>query len=268
MAVDRLGRRDRFTRTPTGKRLSLNERDLDILHWLYRYRYLRQDQLVHILAPRSPKRLIERLGDLFHETGFINRPQLQAPLFDARATPMLYEVSTKGIRYLESLGALPHRAVTFSKRSRRSFSPQFLHTMMIIETLLGIELETRTEANRRLVPVDEILAKAPTETAASRNPLAIDVRHQGKSTKIIPDGLYGIEYEQSGIKGYRFWALECERTSPQNRSTRKHSSTAKKKELYAALLQDQIFKERWGIPNLDVSFVTKNGQMSTLQRTA
>lgn len=268
MAVDRLGRRDRFTRTPTGKRLSLNERDLDILHWLYRYRYLRQDQLVHILAPRSPKRLIERLGDLFHETGFINRPQLQAPLFDARATPMLYEVSTKGIRYLESLGALPHRAVTFSKRSRSSFNPQFLHTMMVIETLLSIELETRRNPDQRFVPVDEILARAPKDTQETRNSLAIEVRYKGKSTKIIPDELYGIEFDQGGSKGYRFWVLECERTSPQNRSTRKHSSTAKKKELYAALLKDRTFKERWGIPNLDVSFVTKNGQMSTLQRTA
>lgn len=255
MAIDRLGRRDRFTRTPSGKRLSLNARDKEILHWLYRYRYLRQDQLAQIFKPQSPKRLIERLGDLFHETGFINRPQIQAPLFDARATPMLYEISTKGIRYLESLDALPHRAVTFSKRARNSFSPQFLHTMMVIETLLGIELETHQHPDQRFVPVDEILARAPHDTQESRNPLAIEVRYKGKSTKIIPDGLYGIEYDQNGTKGYRFWALECERTSPQNRSNRKHSSAAKKKELYAALLKDQTFKARWGIPNLDVQFV-------------
>jgi len=255
MAVDRLGRRDRFQRTPTGKRLSLTERDQQVLQWLYRYRYLRQDQLVQIFEPKSPKRFIERLGDLFHESGFINRPQIQAPLFDARATPMLYEISLRGTRYLEGLDTLPHRAVTFSKRPRTSFNPQFLHTMMIIETLLGIELETQAEPCQRFVPVDEILAKAPKETQTAKNPLAVPIRFKGKATQIIPDGLYGIEYDQDGSKGYRFWALECERTSPQRRSNRMLSSSAKKKELYAALLHDQTFKERWGIPNLAVKFV-------------
>ncbi|KPN63889.1 Replication-relaxation [Aliiroseovarius crassostreae] len=265
MAVDRLGRRDRFVRTPTGKRLSLTSRDQEILHWLYRYRYLRQDQLVQIFAPKSDKRFNERLGDLFHETGLINRPQVQAPLFDARSTPMLYEITPKGIRYLESTGALPHRTVTFSKRPRGSFSPHFLHTMMIIESLLEIELQTQDEPNQRFVPVDEILAKAPKETQSVRNPLAIPVRIKGKAMQIIPDALYGIEYDQGDQKTYRFWALECERSSPKNRSTRKLSSTAKKKDLYAALLRGRGFKERWGIPNLHIRFVDRKEQTEVFE---
>lgn len=74
-------------------------------------------------------------------------------------------------------------------------------------------------------------------------------------TEVVLDGFYGIEFDQGGTKGYRFWVLECERTSPQNRSNRKHCSTAKKEELYAALIKDPTFKARWGIPNLDVQFV-------------
>ncbi len=260
MAIDRLGRRDRFKRTPSGKRLTLTTRDQGILHWLHRYRYLRQDQLVQIFAPKSDKRFIERLGDLFHETGFINRPQVQAPLFDARATPMLYEISAKGVRYLESIDALPPRAVTFSKRSRNSFSPQFLHTMMIIETLLEIELKAQDMPSQRFVPVDEILAKAPQAVRDVRDPLAVPVRIKGKVTQIIPDGLYGIEYDQGEQKGYRIFALECERTSPANRSTRKLSSTAKKKELYAALIKSGAFNKHWGIPNLKLNLISRKGQ--------
>ncbi len=265
MAVDRLGRRDRFTRTPTGKRLTLTSRDQEILRWLYRYRYLRQDQLVQIFAPKSAKRFNERLGDLFHETGFINRPQVQAPLFDTRSTPMLYEITPKGMCYLESTGALPSRAVTFSKRPRGSFSPQFLHTMMIIKSLLEIELRTQTEPNQRFVPVDEVLAKEPTEIQTARNPLAVPVRIKGKAMQIIPDALYGIEYDQGDQKTYRFWALECERSSPKSRSTRKLSSTAKKKELYAALLRERGFNTHWGIPNLHVLFVNRKGQAEVFE---
>lgn len=263
-AVDSLGRRSRFERNPRGKRLRLTPRDQSILEWLYRYRYLRQDHLIWILAPKSPKRLAERLGDLFHETGFINRPMLQAPLFDARATPMLYEISDKGMAYLEALNVLPHRAVTFSRRHRDAFSPQFLHTMMIIEGILEVELSTQKEPGQRFVPVDEILARAPEATQKAKNPLAIPVRMEGRETHIIPDALYGIEYESKSGKGYRFWALECERTSPAYRSDTSASSSAKKRAAYAALKKAKGYKTHWGIPNLDVRILDRKGYSEDL----
>ncbi|MEQ9069835.1 MAG: replication-relaxation family protein, partial [Gimesia chilikensis] len=218
---DSLGRRLRFLRRPAGKQIMHTERDTQILYWLYRYRYLRASHLENIFLPRSPKRFIERLGDLYHETGYINRLKMQPALLDAHATSMLYEISPRGIDFLTLNGALPHRAVTFSRRSSRSYSPQLLHTMMIIETLLAIECTAMKEPGQRFVPVDEILARAPPSTANARNPLAIPVTlepNAGHSivrkrveTVLIPDALYGIEYEAGGEKRYRFWALECER---------------------------------------------------------
>ncbi|WHP67301.1 replication-relaxation family protein [Phaeobacter inhibens] len=232
----------------------MTPRDQEILSWLYRYRYLRHDHLIRIFAPKSPKRFAERLGDLFHETGFINRPLLQAPLFDARATPMMYEISNKGVTYLEALKLLPHRAVTFSRRPRDSFNPQMLHTMMIVESLLEAELATQPEPDQRFVPVDEILARAPEATQKARNPLALPARIDGRKTQLIPDALYGIEYQVDGESRYRFYALECERTSPAFRSGSLTSSTRKKKAAYAAAIQMQAFRAKWGIPNLEVRF--------------
>ena len=220
----------------------LGQRDLDILSWLYRYRYLRQTHLQMLVQPVSQKRFVERLGDLFHETGLINRPAIQLPLFDARATPMLYEITTKGIDCLVAHDALPHRAVTFSRQSSRSYSPHFLHTMMVIETLLAIERTANETLGQRFVPVDEILARAPQAVRDARNPLAIpvtlmpDARHNvirtRRDTMLISDALYGIEYELDGEKRYRFWALECERTSPARRSRSDASSTALKQAAY------------------------------------
>ncbi|OBY24864.1 hypothetical protein A9D60_23475 [Leisingera sp. JC1] len=235
--------------------MRLTPRDQEILSWLYRYRYLRHDHLIRIFDPKSPKRFAERLGDLFHETGFINRPLLQAPLFDARATPMMYEISNKGAAYLEALELLPHRAVTFSRRPRDSFNPQMLHTIMIIESLLEAELATRSELDQRFVPVDEILARAPEATRKARNPLALPVRIDGRKTQLIPDALYGIEYQINGESRYRFHALECERTSPTYRSGTATSSTRKKQAAYAAAIQAQAFKACWGIPNLEVKII-------------
>lgn len=262
---DSLGRRSRFTRIPGRKRLVLGPRDTVILRWLYRYRFLRQNHLLSLIQPRSEKRFIERLGDLFHETGYLSRPFALPQRFDARTTPMLYEISPAGTAYLEALDAVPPRAVTFSRRSRGSYSPQHLHTMMIIDELLGVELTARKTAGQRFVPVDEILTRAPEKTRKLPNPLSIPVtivpspKHPIVRTRIdthvIPDALYGIETETEHGKQYEFWALECERTSPASRSAANASSTALKAAAYDALIGSEVFRTHWGLPSLKVRFV-------------
>ena len=270
MSLDTIGRRSRFKRTRTGKRIVLGERDVKILRLLFRYRYLHQSHLRMFIKPKSRKRFGERLGDLFHETGYINRPLAQHWRFDARSSPMLYEISNAGIAYLESIGMLPHRAVTFSRRSRQAYNPQFLHTMMIIEALVGIELAAMQEPNLRFVPFDEIMTKAPKGTRDAANPLSASVTISPSKkfpmikrridTQVIPDSLYGIEYLIDGEKRYRFWALECERTSPLRRSTVRASSTIFKNAAYDALIQSRRFKEHWGIPNLELKMVSSQKQ--------
>lgn len=266
---DALGRRSRFKRCPIGKRLDLTKRDLEILHWLHRYRFLRQPQLIALVGPRSQKRFIERLGDLFHETGYINRLDIQHRHFGAFSSPMLYEISNSGLAYLEANGAVPDRAVNFSRRQRGAYNPQFLHTMMIIDTLISIEMDSRLKADQRFVPVDEILRKAPQKTRDAPNPLSIPVTLRPTSkypfirnridTHVIPDALYGIEYRINGENRYRFWALECERTSPAKRSTTKASSTMLKRAAYDALIECRQFKPHWGIPNLKPHLLAPDG---------
>lgn len=260
MPHDRLGRRSRFRRTPTGKRLFLTERDTEILRLLFRYRYLRATQLVAFIRPQSEKRFIERLGDLYHEVGLIDRPAAQWRRFDARYAPLIYELSTKGLRYLETCGALPDRAVTFARKDRRGVTPQFDHAMMIVDALALAELETIRTAGQRFVPVDEILARAPERTRKAKQPLAIPVTlHPNKhlpgltsdvSTHLVPDALYGVEHLIDGEKRYRFFALECENRSPKRRSTTKLSSLALKRAAYEAVLHVRRYREVYGVPNL------------------
>lgn len=260
---DRLGRRSRFARSPTGKRIEIGTRDLGILRWLYRYRYLDSRQLIRIIRPKSVKRFVERLGDLFHETGLIHRPHVHSLAFDRHCSALVYEISEAGIALLSRSDALPDRAVTLS---RRRSSRQFVHSSLIIETLLAVELETITTPGQRFVPVDEIIARAPSSTRSARNPLAVPVTIQPSKdfpqirrpwrTHLIPDGLYGIEYCEDGDKKYRFWALECDCSTPQTRTSPTHSSLARKQAAYAALLSSRAYRDHWGIPNLKLHQVT------------
>lgn len=266
MPHDRLGRRSRFRRTPTGKRLFLTERDTEILRVLFRYRYLRATQLVAFLRPKSEKRLIERLGDLYHEAGLIDRPVAQWRRFDSRYTPLIYELSPKGLRYLETCGPLPDRAVTFARKDRKGVTPQFDHAMMIVDTLAAVELEIMRATGQRFVPVDEVLARAPEPTLRAKQPLAIPVTiHPNMHlpsltsvmhTHVVPDALYGIEYVIDGEKRYRFFAVECENTSPERRTTAKLSSLALKRAAYDAVMQSKRYREVWRIPNLMLNIRT------------
>ena len=135
-------RRSRFRRAPTGKRILLTERDYQILRWLYRYRFLRSTQLIKFIKPKSQKRFIERLGNLYHEAGRIDRPNGQWRNCNARYNPIVYELSGKGQRWLEHQGELPGRVTSLARRNRPGATPQFDHAMMIVDTLAEIELET------------------------------------------------------------------------------------------------------------------------------
>ena len=266
-ATDCIGRRSRFRRTPTGKRLFLTERDLAILRMLHRYRYLRATQLVALLRPKSAKRFIERLGDLYHEAGLIDRPAAQWRRFDARYQPLIHELSPKGLRYLETCGPLPARAVTFARKDRTGTTPQFDHAMTIVDALVEAEIAALAAKDQRFVPVDEILARAPEKTRLAKRPLAIPVtirpgRHlpalrAAFNTQVIPDALYGIEYLIAGEKRYRFFALECEHRNPKIRSTAKLSSSALKRAAYEAVLQEGSFRDVYGVPNLALRLLEK-----------
>lgn len=261
-----IARRSRFRRSPTGKRVFLGDRDTEILRWLYRYRYLRATHLVALLCPKSEKRFIERLGDLYHETGLINRPEQQWRRFDARYQPLVYELSANGLRYLEEQGEMPSRAVTFTK-GHRGQTPHFDHAMMIVDTMVEVELDSSRRRGRRFVPVEEILARKPAlKGDVAKHPLAVPVAIKPNAhlpslksnlkTQVIPDALYGIGHHQpDGEWLYRFYALECERTSPRRRSTVKLSSLALKQAAYQELISSRAFKAYWGIPNLELRVV-------------
>lgn len=267
MPADTLGRRSRFARNPLGKRIVVSDRDVHILQLLYRYRFLRTPQIVAFLCPRSERRLIERLGDLFHEIALVNRPAVQWHYGDPRCTSVVHELSPKGLAYLREHQLVPQRAVTLSRRSDKGRLQQFPHSMMIIDTLATADLALRDVPGQRFVSADEILARAPETTRNAKNPLAApvtihpqkdfpDIRAPWK-THVLPDGLFGIEYRINGKKRYRFWALECERTSPTRRSHARASSLARKHAAYHALIHSRGYKAHWNIPNLKLLVMTQ-----------
>lgn len=243
-------RRSRMTRTRSGKRLMLTERDIELFRWLRRYRYLRSTYLHAFVGGASATRFKERLGDLFHE-GYLDRPARQWEFADARSAPVVYEIGEPARRILTELGAESGERTLLSGGAHR----QFLHANMICECLASIELATRCRSDLRFIPWAEIVGKMPSTTAQSATPNKLPVAQDA----IIPDGLFGIEYTSDGQKAYRFFALEVDRgTMPISRTRAGQTSYLGKLLLYRQILDGRLYRSHWGIPNLFVLTLTLN----------
>lgn len=274
---DTIGRRSRFNRQPTGKRIQLTKRDLDILRLLWRYRYLRSDRIVDYLTPKSKKRLIERLGDLFHETTLISRPRAQWAEFQAEHKPIAYELTQNGLGTLyetQSGLTLPYPIVSFGGEVERAIV-QFHHALQISELLFDIEQSLINEKGRKTDgdQKSEINATRPTiisqgefleqmsnsiDKPFSKIEFAVTIpksrflpfQKTPHPTKIIPDAFFAILHQVQKQSLYRFYALEVERKNPLKRRSLEKPSSLKKLLAYQALLQSDGAQKQLTIPNL------------------
>ncbi len=268
-SADASQRRSRMSRKPTNRRIELTERDIEIFRLLNRYRYLRSTHLFSLAGGKSQKRFIERLGHLYHEGGYLNRPPQQWQAINARYMPAVYELGAAGQRVLEQQGM----ASSLTRTARLGAVRQFQHELMICDIISSIEIGTRAYPTLRYISWEEILRnpKMPAGTRDSRNPLgvAVSVSYTCPRTKntywwdkpLIPDGVFGIEYASNGEKGYRFFALEADRNSePIVRGNLGQTSCLRKILQYREIVTRSMYKTQWGIPNLLVLTATINEQ--------
>lgn len=267
-----------MSRKPTDKRIELNERDIEIFRLLCRYRYLRSTHLFALTGGRSQKRFVERLGHLYHEGGYLDRPPQQWQAVNARYMPAVYELGEAGEQVLAQHGLTA--APSLTRKSRLGAVRQYHHELMICDVISSIEIGTRADQNLRYISWDEIFLnpKMPEGTRNSANPLAILVPvsytcPQTKSTTrsdkpLIPDALFGIEYITDGQRRYRFFALEADRnTEPAFRGNLQQTSYLRKILQYREIVARALYKTHWGLPNLLVLNVTINERhMQNLMR--
>ena len=254
--LDTLNRRSRQKRQPSGKKIILKERDIDILSLLYRYRMLNSRDLIEHFKPKSEKRFIERLGQLYHDVGLLDRAKEQWDQANARHNHIVYTLTLKGKNLLLDKQQLPLRAVQYPKQSNGGVRKQFPHSLKISQAIHQAELETLNNSEQRFVCLDEIRNRheAKGKTFKLEFPVTIPISKDNPltmhRTTVKPDGLYGIEYTGTGQKLYHFHAVEVELTTPKKRSNLKNSSTFKKQQAYDAAIQHGNYKENLGIPNL------------------
>lgn len=266
-AHDTLNRRSRMFRRATQKRIELTDRDLEIFRLLHRYRYLRGTHIHALAGGKSQKRFIERLGDLYHEGGYVNRPSQQWQAINARYMPAVYELGEAGERVLKQRDLLEENTSPLLRKAKLGEIRQYHHELMICDIISSIEIGVRANPTLRFISWRDILAKAPEATRKSTNSFAVPVSvsctvgdKQYMSDKpLIPDALFGIEYTTNRQKSYRFFALEADRDSePVVRANLHQTSYLRKILQYREIAARTVYKTHWGLPNLFVLTVTTN----------
>lgn len=204
------GRRRRHIRSPTGQFVRARDRDLVWFEALWRHGPL-SSSFLHAFTETvwsSAQGADRRLTQLFHETNslhggpYLDRPAQQFKTLDACCNELIYELNH------HSLKALKDNDFGFSP-STHPTGP-WHHRYMVATITASIELATCTMPGLRYVPQHEILARAGTGLRAQ---VVIKNRQANREERhdLIPDALFGLEYELGGGNGYRFFALEADR---------------------------------------------------------
>lgn len=261
-------RRSRMRRVSSGKRIELTDRDIELFMLLNRYHYLRSNFLYAFLGGNSETRFKERLGHLYHDGRYINRPEQQWQFANCRHMPVIYALDDRGEQVLRDRGVMQSDSPLL-KKGRMGAYRQFAHELMICDCMASIELGVRQDRSLRFISWQEIVAKAPERTCNLDNPFAIPVSishtfasagaTQRADIKIVPDGLFGLEYACDGQKTYRFFALEADRnTLPVIRSNLHQTSYLRKILAYRQIAAQNIHKSHLGLPILLVLTVATN----------
>jgi len=206
---DALQRRKRLRPVSTGKRVTPQERDLLWFAKLHEHGPLPSSFLLQYSRDmrRSDKRARDRLTDLFNEENtsdggpYLARPPQQFRTLDSRYNQLVYDLTPAANRALRKAGLWPGRPAR---------SGPWLHGLMVSCITASIELATLGRPDLRYIPQSEILARAETELRY-RTTIAEPLNGRDRQTDLLPDALFGLEYQTDRGRRFRFFLVEADR---------------------------------------------------------
>lgn len=257
-------RSSRWSRSSVGK-IQITPRDLDYLQVLYENGLTRANALHAIVSPnvkqaQTKKRLLKLCGK---PNAYVDRPEQQKENYNANYTHLIYDISRKGEELLVAHGRITDEQRLWRANRLRHIYRNFWHEVMIGDIMASIRVGIATDRSLRYISWHHILAKAPEQTRRLENPfkLPYTASHNSQSIRstIVPDAIFGIEYQRTPKNLYAFFALEADRnTMPVFRSNLKDNSYLRKILAYRSLVSAGTYRTHLGLPNLRMLTVTTN----------
>lgn len=272
----------RFRRTGVAPRIELTDDDMELLRRVYRYRFIRADDLYRLFDQRSADKLSRRLVRLYRNH-YLDRPIAQVDRYrEGGSRAMVYGLDNAGARFIaESLGY----SVTSGdwKARNRTYTRENLdHTLSITRFLVDLELSCRRSGNVELIPFEEIVGTAPERTRRLPQPgrWQVPVRWGDASgdVLVIPDAIFGLRLMQpDGRKARSFVFLEIDRGTmtiapakqvQESNAFLHRTSILRKLLTYATSHHLQLHREHLGVPIARVLTLTTSPARAEAMRQA
>ena len=256
-------RRKRFQRDHSVS-LKLTERDIEIIKWVYRHRFLSSEHIISVVEG-SRQGLLRRLSLLYH-AGYLDRPQRQKVVFGNNHS-LVYGLGSRGASLIASEYDLPVATVGWSRKNREAKEIFLEHTLMVskILTVFRLACEKRNEID--FIEPEQLIKrrqKPPTiKTHALSWRVNIKRGEYGQNRKLsfnmIPDSIFGFRVTGPNKIGETYFFLEADRaTMPIKRTNFFRSSFYKKMVGYMASYRNGLFSNYFGIKKVRVLTVTKS----------
>lgn len=251
-------RRKRFQRSAAPKPMQLTARDLDLLAYVNRHRFLTSSQLI-ALDGGSAQNVLRCLRALF-DHGFLDRPAAQLAHMPVEGPqPMVYALAAKGARALREYGHQLNGAGDWTEKNKRAGAVFIEHTLAVAEFFTAMELACRANPDVTLVRQPEIIASAPEGTRTAREPLrwiAKPTNGRNELWSVVPDGLFALSFVD-GTASY--FLLEIDRgTIPITRHSLDHRSIARKLATYYEGWRAGRHVEQFGVKQMRVLMLTSS----------
>ena len=248
-------RRPKFRRG-TATPLRLTADDIAVLTHVAEHRFLSSRHVISLLPHRSPKKLVERLGELYH-AGYLDRPRAQLMYYATTGSaPMVYALGNKGVEFVS--GEFPDLSseVDWTWKNRSAGSLFIAHTLMTADVMVAVIANVRRSIDIRLIAADEI-------SKGRRDPFVLKAQPPNfdRDVTVIPDAAFGLER----LGTQKFFFLESDRaTMPIVRTDPGQTSIARKFSVYlAGGGARNSFGTRLGISNFRVLTVTSSRERMT-----
>lgn len=250
-------RRPRFRRASNPPPFRIAEGDIEIVRQLARHRFLRSTHIA-ALVNRSVDRTNDRLERLYH-AGYIDRPRAQLDYYwKSGSTPLIYALADHGARLLTEREALSLTNFEWSRKNREVGRPFIEHQIEIADFQVALHRAARERGDVQLLCPEDILAAAPAETRAARNPFLLRAKlsYQGWTREIgvVPDLVFGLKFADGSR---RCFMVEIDRgTMPITRTDINQTSFERKMRVYLGAHASGQHKRQFGWRTFRVLTVT------------
>ena len=233
--------------------IRITDDDIAIVRHVDEHRFRRSTDLVRLLAPRPPKKIIERLGVLYH-TGYLDRPPAQRDYFTARTRPAyIYALGNRGAGLLHALDGTDAPKVDWTDKNRTVGRPFMHHQLLVGDIVSAVRRVPRHHPNVAVIEAAQILERAPQATREDPTPWTWHAKVPTpdgdlRDTTTVPDYVCALDFTDLRKRYYFF--VEADRaTMPIMRTNSHQTSVARKFLSYFHGHRACYHNQRYGIGN-------------------